>query len=89
MVMVVDLPGSVGSVWGAAVGDCTGRQGRRIVVADLGETVVDLVRDMTWVLTSMCARLWGGAGRVTERCGRSPRRSGIRTTGSGWHEYAG
>jgi putative resolvase len=37
-------------------------QGRRIVVADPGETADDLVRDMTWVLTSMCARLYGRRG---------------------------
>jgi putative resolvase len=36
-------------------------QGRRIVVADPGETTDDLVRDMIEVLTSMCAR-WGGRG---------------------------
>jgi putative resolvase len=37
-------------------------QGRRIVVADPGETADDLVRDMTWVLTGMCARLYGRRG---------------------------
>lgn len=37
-------------------------QGRRIVVADQGETVDDLVRDMIEVLTSMCARLYGRRG---------------------------
>jgi putative resolvase len=37
-------------------------QGRRIVVADPGETTDDLVRDMTWVLTGMCARLYGRRG---------------------------
>nr|WP_011117234.1 IS607 family transposase [Mycobacterium celatum]AAK40077.1 Rv0921-like protein [Mycobacterium celatum] len=37
-------------------------QGRRIVVADRGETVDDLVRDMIEVLTSMCARLYGRRG---------------------------
>ncbi len=34
-------------------------QGRRIVIADDGETPDDLVRDMIEVLTSMCARLYG------------------------------
>ena len=34
-------------------------QGRRIVVADPGATIDDLVRDMIEVLTSMCARLYG------------------------------
>ena len=37
-------------------------QGRRIVVADPGETTGDLVRDMIEVLTSMCARLYGRRG---------------------------
>ncbi|WP_067970537.1 IS607 family transposase [Mycolicibacter icosiumassiliensis] len=37
-------------------------QGRRIVVADVGETTDDLVRDMIEVLTSMCARLYGRRG---------------------------
>lgn len=37
-------------------------QGRRIVAADRGETTDDLVRDMTGVLTSMCARLCGRRG---------------------------
>jgi len=37
-------------------------QGRRIVVADDGETTDDLVRDMIEVLTSFCARLYGRRG---------------------------
>ena len=37
-------------------------QGRRIVVADPGETNDDLVRDMIEVLTLMCARLYGRRG---------------------------
>jgi putative resolvase len=37
-------------------------QGRRIVVADAGETADDLVRDMIEVLTAMCARLYGRRG---------------------------
>lgn len=37
-------------------------QGRRIIVADQGETVDDLVRDMIEVLTAMCARLYGRRG---------------------------
>jgi len=36
--------------------------GRRILVADPGETSDDLVRDMIEVLTSMCARLYGRRG---------------------------
>lgn len=33
--------------------------GRRLVVLDPQETTSDLVRDITEVLTSMCARLYG------------------------------
>jgi len=36
--------------------------GRQVVVADPGETVDDLVRDMIEVLTLMCARLYGRRG---------------------------
>jgi putative resolvase len=45
-------------------------QGRRVIVADLGEITDDLVRDMIEVLTSMCARLYGRKGAR----GRSPLR---------------
>jgi putative resolvase len=34
--------------------------GRRLVILDPAETAEDLVRDITEVLTSMCARLYGG-----------------------------
>jgi len=34
-------------------------QGRTLVLADPAEVTDDLVRDMTEVLTSMCARLYG------------------------------
>ena len=37
-------------------------QGRRLVVAEAGETNDDLVRDMIEVLTSFCARLYGRRG---------------------------
>lgn len=37
-------------------------QGRRLVVVDEGELEDDLVRDMTEVLTSFCARLYGRRG---------------------------
>lgn len=37
-------------------------QGRRVVVADPGETTDDLVQDLIEVLTSMCARLYGRRG---------------------------
>lgn len=36
--------------------------GRKILVADPGETADDLVRDMIEVLTSLCARLYGRRG---------------------------
>jgi putative resolvase len=36
--------------------------GRRIMVVDDGETADDLVGDMTEVLTSMCARMYGPRG---------------------------
>jgi putative resolvase len=38
---------------------CLAASGRRIVVLDETETVDDLVRDVTEVLTSLCARLYG------------------------------
>jgi putative resolvase len=37
-------------------------QGRRIVVVDEGEVEDDLVRDVTEVLTGLCARLYGRRG---------------------------
>jgi putative resolvase len=37
-------------------------RGRKVVVADPGESTDDLVRDMIEVLTSMCARLYGRRG---------------------------
>jgi putative resolvase len=37
-------------------------QGRRIAVVDAGEVDDDLIRDMTEVLTSFCARLYGRRG---------------------------
>jgi putative resolvase len=40
-------------------------QGRRIVVADPGETTDVLVCDMIEVLTSMCDRLYGRRGART------------------------
>ena len=39
-----------------------GGAGRRVLVADAGETADDLVRDMMEVLTGMCARLYGRRG---------------------------
>jgi putative resolvase len=37
-------------------------QGRRVVVVDPGEVEDDLIRDVTEVLTSFCARLYGRRG---------------------------
>jgi putative resolvase len=53
-------------------------QGRRIVVADPDETAGDLVRDMTWVLTGVCARLCGrGGARNRALCAVSAARRGL------------
>lgn len=56
-----------------------GAHGRRIVVADSGETNDDLVRDMIEVLTSMCARLYGRRGA----CNRAMRAVTATETESG------
>ena len=55
-------------------------QGRRVVVADPGETTDDLVRDMIEVLTSMCARLYGrrGARNRAMRAVTPTKRSRVR-----------
>lgn len=46
-----------------------GAQGRELVVVDSSEVDDDLVRDMTEILTSMCARLYGrrAAGNLAKR----------------------
>jgi putative resolvase len=44
------------------LGAALGAQGRRIVIADVGETTDDLVQDMINVVTSMCARRYGRRG---------------------------
>ena len=44
------------------LGAALSAQGRVILVVDEGEVDDDLVRDMTEVLTSFCARLYGAAG---------------------------
>ena len=41
-------------------------QGRRLIVVDDGELDDDLVRDMTEVLTSLCARLYGRRAAVNK-----------------------
>jgi len=43
--------------------------GRRLVVLDEGEVDDDLVRDMTEVLTSFCARLYGRRSARNRRKG--------------------
>ncbi|MBZ9642665.1 IS607 family transposase [Streptomyces sp. PSKA30] len=53
--------------------------GRRLVVLDVQETTDDLVRDMTEVLTSMCARLYGrrAAKNRAERAVRAATEEGV------------
>jgi putative resolvase len=46
-------------------------QGRRIAVVDGGGAGDDLIREMTGVLTSFCARPYGRRGPGTRRSGRS------------------
>ena len=58
-----------------------GAHGRRIVVADSGESTDDLVRDMIEVLTSMCARLYGRAGRPESGPAGGHRHQGRTGTG--------
>jgi predicted site-specific integrase-resolvase len=60
-------------------------QGRRIVVVDAGEVDDDLIRDMTEVLTSFCARLYGRRGarnRAVRALGCARRDVGPATAGS-------
>jgi putative resolvase len=59
-------------------------QGRRIVVVDAGEAGDDLIRDMTEVLTSFCARLYGRRGarnRAVKALGCAKRNAGPATAG--------
>jgi putative resolvase len=59
-------------------------QGRRIVVVDAGEVDDDLIRDMTEVLTSFCARLYGRRGarnRAVRALGCAKRDAGPATAG--------
>lgn len=51
--------------------------GRRLVVLDDGEVEDDLVRDMTEVLTSFCARLYGG------RSAKNRARAALEAAGHG------
>jgi putative resolvase len=59
-------------------------QGRRIVVVDGGEVDDDLIRDVTEVLTSFCARLYGRRGarnRAVKALGCAKRDVGPATAG--------
>jgi putative resolvase len=59
-------------------------QGRRIVVVDAGEVDDDLIRDMTEVLTSFCARLYGRRGarnRAVKALGCAKRNAGPAAAG--------
>jgi putative resolvase len=59
-------------------------QGRRIVVVDAGEVDDDLIRDMTEVLTSFCARLYrrrGARNRAVKALGCAKRDAGPATAG--------
>jgi putative resolvase len=56
--------------------------GRKVAAADPGETADDLVRDMTGVLTSMCARLYGRRG-ARNRAMRAVTAAGHEAAGAG------
>jgi putative resolvase len=60
--------------------------GRRLVVVDDGEVTDDLVRDMTEVLTSFCARLYGrrsARNRALKAVGCARRNVGPAAAGCG------
>ena len=59
-------------------------QGRRVLVADPGETADDLVRDMIEVLTWMCARLYGrrGARNRALRAVTAAKKAGVDVAGA-------
>ncbi len=58
-VIVVERRGRVTRFGFEHVAASLAASGRRIVVLDETETTDDLVRDVTEVLTSLCARLYG------------------------------
>jgi putative resolvase len=62
MVIVVEHPDRLARFGVEHLEAALAAQGRRIVVADPGETTDDLVRDMIEGLTLMCARLYGRRG---------------------------
>ncbi len=53
------MPGSVLPIRFGVRAGCVAAQGRELVVVDAVEVDDDLVRDMTEILTSMYARLYG------------------------------
>jgi putative resolvase len=61
------------------LGAALAAQGRRVLVADPGETTDDLVRDRIEVLTSTCARLYGrrGARNRAMRAVTAARNAGV------------
>lgn len=64
-------------------------QGRRVVVVDDGEMDDDLVRDMTEVLTSFCARLYGRRGarnRAIKALGCAKRDVGPAVVTASWQD---
>ncbi len=58
-VVVVEHRDRLGRMNTELAGAALAAHGRRLVVVDEGEVTEDLVRDMTGVLTSFCARLYG------------------------------
>lgn len=61
-VIVVEHRDRLGRFGLAHVDAALAAHGRRLIVADPGETTGNLVRDMIEVLTSMCPRLYGRRG---------------------------
>ena len=61
-VIVVEHRGRLARVGVEHLDAALAAHGRRLIVADPGETTDNLVRDMIEVLTSMCARLYGRRG---------------------------
>jgi putative resolvase len=64
-VLVVEHRGRLARMNAELVEATLSAHGRRLVVLDGGEVTDDLVRDMVEVLTSFCARLYGGRSART------------------------
>lgn len=62
MVIVVEHRDRLARSGVGHLGAALAARGRRVLVADAGETADDVVRDMIEVLTGMCARLYGRGG---------------------------